>query len=420
MTKSGEKHEHEVFLGGSCNPTTWRHDVAIPLLSSLGISYYNPQVEEWSMELVEIEHLAKENAAVLFYVFDNQTRNVVSMVETAAFAGSRRKLVLVIKPYKPSQTISGEVISHQEYKELSSSLLALRDLVERQDIPVFNNIPVAIKCIAKTLRDNINSQDLDMPDFSLPPTNGHVQVADKLFKLREAFNNRDMTGSGHISLADVCMAYRLMTSRKLSVTELKGLVTNPPDSKDQPIQVNFEEFCAIIAELKAGDSHNNNNNRSAEKWALCGRPLRRLSVDSVSLRDVFLAGDLADYSWAHLVAIPALKRHGLSHHSLGAACDLSALDNSFLLLFVITGQSRSLPVMTMAAHYIGLGCNVVLCIQHISEDLEINGEKLSKLAVNDYNRGRIYLKDLARRDNIPTFQTVEEAVACAVDKCLNR
>lgn len=32
----------EVFLGGSCNPTTWRKDVAIPALDELGISFYNP------------------------------------------------------------------------------------------------------------------------------------------------------------------------------------------------------------------------------------------------------------------------------------------------------------------------------------------------------------------------------------------
>lgn len=32
----------EVFLGGSCNPTTWRADVAIPTLNKLGISFYNP------------------------------------------------------------------------------------------------------------------------------------------------------------------------------------------------------------------------------------------------------------------------------------------------------------------------------------------------------------------------------------------
>lgn len=32
----------EVFLGGSCNPTTWRADVAVPTLEKLGISFYNP------------------------------------------------------------------------------------------------------------------------------------------------------------------------------------------------------------------------------------------------------------------------------------------------------------------------------------------------------------------------------------------
>ena len=31
-----------VFLGGSCNPTTWRHDVAIPFLKQHGITFYNP------------------------------------------------------------------------------------------------------------------------------------------------------------------------------------------------------------------------------------------------------------------------------------------------------------------------------------------------------------------------------------------
>lgn len=34
----------EVFLGGSCNPTTWRADVAIPKLNELGITFYNPVI----------------------------------------------------------------------------------------------------------------------------------------------------------------------------------------------------------------------------------------------------------------------------------------------------------------------------------------------------------------------------------------
>jgi len=31
-----------VFLGGSCNPTTWRSDIAIPFFKRHNITYYNP------------------------------------------------------------------------------------------------------------------------------------------------------------------------------------------------------------------------------------------------------------------------------------------------------------------------------------------------------------------------------------------
>lgn len=31
-----------VFLGGSCNPTTWRKNIAIPYLEKHGVTFYNP------------------------------------------------------------------------------------------------------------------------------------------------------------------------------------------------------------------------------------------------------------------------------------------------------------------------------------------------------------------------------------------
>lgn len=39
---SGCASNCEVFLGGSCNPTTWRTDTAIPELKKHGITFYNP------------------------------------------------------------------------------------------------------------------------------------------------------------------------------------------------------------------------------------------------------------------------------------------------------------------------------------------------------------------------------------------
>ena len=44
----------KVFLGGSCNPTMWRKTVAIPTLEKEGAPHYNPQVDDWIPELVEI------------------------------------------------------------------------------------------------------------------------------------------------------------------------------------------------------------------------------------------------------------------------------------------------------------------------------------------------------------------------------
>lgn len=40
ITESAAKYQ--IFLGGSCNPTTWRQDIAIPILKNRGITYFNP------------------------------------------------------------------------------------------------------------------------------------------------------------------------------------------------------------------------------------------------------------------------------------------------------------------------------------------------------------------------------------------
>jgi hypothetical protein len=63
-----------VFLGGSCDPTRWRHEIAIPLLTKCRIPFFNPQVTDWSPDLIELEAKAKEECEVLLFVVDSQTR----------------------------------------------------------------------------------------------------------------------------------------------------------------------------------------------------------------------------------------------------------------------------------------------------------------------------------------------------------
>lgn len=54
----------------------------------------------------------------------------------------------------------------------------------------------------------------------------------------------------------------------------------------------------------------------------------------------------------------------------------TVLDASRVLLFVITNETRSLAPMTLAAHYIGLGYNVVLCVQMLPEYCIIGNDKV--------------------------------------------
>lgn len=421
--------KYEVFLGGSCNPTTWRQDMAIPMLKSLGITYYNPQVSHWGPELIELEFQAKQNAAILFFVIDNQTRSVASMIEAAYLSARRQKLILVIHAYQgPGQKIWGEEITEEEYEDLTTGQMMLQDLVERQGIPVFESVPIALNCTAKVLRENISVQELGLKDFAQPVKMAHVQLGDKLIKLREAFDALDTSGSGELCLADVCMAFRILTNRNLSLSDLRSIVAGQRgvlgrEVKDIPLEqlnVNFEQFCAIVAEFKC-----------YEKWALSPRPLRSLPLGSTPntrsncVRDVYLGGSCRNTSWREDIAIPMLKKSGLTYFNPQLCqwskrlipIEAAAMDNSYVLLFVITGTTRSIASMALAAHYIGLNCNVVLCVQHLSDDAVVGNDKLSKQAVKDYNRGRMYLSDLANRESVPVFESVAEAVDCVIHKC---
>lgn len=191
------------------------------------------------------------------------------------------------------------------------------------------------------------------------------------------------------------------------------------------------------------------------------------------VRDIYLGGScMLRTKWRREIAIPYLKKHQITYYlptlhenltlkqmrKLNNGTDESLyttvqeteehesdsstpifnpkiLEASRVLLFVITKETRSLAPMTLAAHCIGLGYNVVLCVQTLPEDCKIGHEQVSCFesqflntcltflhsqltasAIKDFNRGRSYLKDLARRQNIPVFSEIKEAIRECIDK----
>lgn len=258
-------------------------------------------------------------------------------------------------------------------KDLTQGQNYLQDVVERQGIPVFEQIPVALASACRLIRERIKPQDLTREDNMNPVRFGHVKIANKLLQLREVFDSLDVEHRGYISLSDFRLAFRSISGREMTVDELKAvaaghyqasLATRSPGLKkdanhvpstvnlDQ-IDINFDQFCVIISEFK----YSNSNNKSLElisgkmfniiaqpflrtinwvwKWSGFGStaqtggqssnsssPLRRAhlkhgsSVFDNASRDIYLGGPNDEFDrWREDIAIPTVRKHGLRYYT---------------------------------------------------------------------------------------------------------
>lgn len=450
------KKSCEVFLGGSCNPTTWRADTVIPAFERAGITFYNPQVSIWGPELVAEEYSAKESALILFFVVDSQTRSTSGMIEVAYLVASGRCVIVVAHPYYQGQQIMGETISYKEYKDLMSAQSSLLTLVQSQGVKVHKNLTTAIQCTAKILRN-----------ASTVGINPEEQILNKLRRLREVFDNYS-TNSSEITLLHILNAYHEVTHRQLEAAQLEAYLSmKKVNDNFTDVRITFDQFCALVAEFSTETScdslltslNNNNQNewasKSIQRQNLANNNCNTLSnFTQITIEDknsnrtaynynIYLGGSLSTKNhWRSNIAIPLLKKHGLSYYNPSLRDDLmnsnsiiydndnytssksndvlewkQSIDKSEVVLFVVTNDTRSLSSMIMAGYSLGIGKKMVLCIQEMSRGVIVDGEELTDQAVKDYNRGRTYLSDFAHRKNVTVFNNIEEAVESAIDMC---
>ncbi len=126
-----------VFLGGACGRTTWRRDVAIPLLEAAGVAYYNPQLGEgeWTPACEAAEMRAKAEADVLLFVISGETRGVASIGEAAYLLGARRPLALMVTDSTAPDAA--------ERDDLNRGRIFLRSMAREHDVPVFTDVASA-------------------------------------------------------------------------------------------------------------------------------------------------------------------------------------------------------------------------------------------------------------------------------------
>ena len=372
--------------------------------------------------MIELEHNAKQTSQLLFFVANEKTRNVVSMIEISYLAGKKRKLICCLGKYPEyHHKINNEPLSCMERQDLQAGLTVVNDLVERQGIPVFDNIDTALECATKSIKNNVQLEDLSLKDGAKPVRYADLQIGERIVRLREAFDAVDTTKCGSLSLNDLKMAFRSYVHKDLSSNDIKKISSHN--------HFNFNDFCCIVTEFKFKKKHNHststaneltttttttntttnhNNPEEKSKWRKVKKFFSRVFHKSSNLssstsgannqnnvvhhggameqpqeveeepcvvrdgaisflkgrrgssvRDVYLGGSANGSSWRQDVAVPMLKKHGLTYFNPQAVTRrlmpmwASAIDNSRILLFVIQGNSRSVGAMNEAAFHIG-------------------------------------------------------------------
>eukprot|EP00041_Stephanoeca_diplocostata_P014318 m.259191 g.259191 ORF g.259191 m.259191 type:complete len:196 (-) comp19659_c1_seq4:100-687(-) len=138
-----------VFLGGSCGRTTWRKELAVPVLEAAGIKYYNPQRDDWSPDLVSVEAKIKQQSALMLFVIGNCTRGLASVVEATEYICCGKPTCLGMDDIEASTDFDGNgtCASKNEVLDINRMRKYLRDVAERHNVPIFSHLPDALAVV---------------------------------------------------------------------------------------------------------------------------------------------------------------------------------------------------------------------------------------------------------------------------------
>eukprot|EP00043_Microstomoeca_roanoka_P019836 m.230520 g.230520 ORF g.230520 m.230520 type:complete len:403 (+) comp17060_c3_seq9:349-1557(+) len=299
-SSSDQEIKASVFLGGSCNPTTWRRDTAIPFLENAGITYYNPQVDEWSPDLIEIEAQAKENAAVLFFVLDNATRGLASMVEVAYNAAIGRPLVVVMQPFKEGMRFGDDEVDPRQLDDLNRGREILTLLLRDEAVPIFEDMDAALAYCAALLRGKktIVSRPTDVTTSTT-----QSRLLNRLHTVLSMLQPQVLEHDVVFSTAMLQKIVGLLLGEEVACSDLEALLQAIDQA--QPLGDNptgLDTLLAVCACLSS-TQHSVADSRFASWLQSVGAMTD--GGDSASLdlvkKDIFLGGSCGDAPWRSAV-----------------------------------------------------------------------------------------------------------------------
>lgn len=106
----------KVFLGGTCNESTWRDYV----IERLTIDYFNPVVENWTPECQKEERKQREECDFCLYVITPKMTGVYSIAEVIDDSNKRphKTIFCFTKIDSPERFDKGQIKSLQQVGEM--------------------------------------------------------------------------------------------------------------------------------------------------------------------------------------------------------------------------------------------------------------------------------------------------------------
>ena len=131
----------KIFLGGTCNESKWREKVKSQLFTDIPVTLFDPVVDNWTPECIEIENREKESADILLFVITSRMQGVYSIAEAVDISNKHPdKLVFCVLPM---EDIDYRGFTAAELK----SLEAVKELIANNGCAVLNTFDDMIEYV---------------------------------------------------------------------------------------------------------------------------------------------------------------------------------------------------------------------------------------------------------------------------------
>lgn len=154
---------------------------------------------------------------------------------------------------------------------------------------------------------------------------------------------------------------------------------------------------------------------------MCRRDVVRvgdIKLNNEEPKQVFLGGACGLTTWRKDIAIPLFEEAGVSYHNpqmpLGAwkeddqFDEMRRKDECLVQLFVINASTRGVASVAEVAYLIGARKPVAIVLEDIPAGTDVYGKTIDAVEADDLNRGRIFVRAMADRHNVPIFTDIAE------------